>query len=272
VLDNWQEKFQKTRNTIEQEATIRRWDFPRIKEIFNKPKHMKLVLDHFQQACQMQQEFFAILGNDLKAVTGSSDQINTFVERVKEQVRKLETFGFDVFNPDHLTEWKKTFQTFRDQIDGLETETTNLISNTFKEKLTSSDGAFELLSKFKNVETRPKIQEELGNKYKNVLEQYLKELKTMDDLYKDNKDKPPIPKNMPTNSGSICWARSIITRIKTPIDKFKSKHDILTRYEEGMLSASNYVRIAKNLTEVHEQEIFNKWKLDNTVAAINFLK
>jgi len=63
----------------------------------------------------------------------------------------------------------------------------------------------------------------------------------MDALYNANKEKPPIPKNMPTNSGSIAWARSIITRIKTPIDKFKSKHDILTRYEEGMQSASKYV-------------------------------
>jgi hypothetical protein len=41
-----------------------------------------------------------------KAVTGSSDQINNFIDRVKEQVRKLETFSYDVFNPDHIGEWK----------------------------------------------------------------------------------------------------------------------------------------------------------------------
>jgi hypothetical protein len=51
VLDHWHDKFYKTKMDIEHEATIRRWDFPRIKEIFNKPKHMKLVLDHFPQAC-----------------------------------------------------------------------------------------------------------------------------------------------------------------------------------------------------------------------------
>jgi hypothetical protein len=27
---------------------------------------------------------------------------------------------------------------------------------------------------------------------------------------------------MPENSGKIAWARSIVTRIKTPIDKFKT--------------------------------------------------
>ena len=51
VLDQWNDKFWRTKMDIEHEATIRRWDFPRIKEILNKPKHMKLVLDHFQQAC-----------------------------------------------------------------------------------------------------------------------------------------------------------------------------------------------------------------------------
>jgi hypothetical protein len=118
---------------------------------------MKRILEDFQEACKMQQEFFAILGNDLKAVTGSSEQINNFSDRVKEQVRKLETFSFDVFNPEYMAEWRTSFQNFQTSIDALEGETTHLISSTFKEKLTSSDGAFELLSKFKNIETRPKI-------------------------------------------------------------------------------------------------------------------
>jgi hypothetical protein len=51
-----------------------------------------------------------------------------------------------------------------------------LITATFKEKLNSSEGAFELLSKFKNVKTRPRIEEELSGKYKNVLVRYKHEL------------------------------------------------------------------------------------------------
>ena len=59
----------------------------------------------------------------------------------------------------------------------------------------------------------------------------------MEELFKANRNKPPIPKNMPPNSGSIAWARSIITRIKTPIDKFKTKPEILVDNEEGVDSA-----------------------------------
>jgi dynein heavy chain len=84
VLSQWNDLFHKTKMAIEAEITIRRWDFGRIKDIFSKPKHMIAVLENFQTACTMQKEFYAILGNDLKAVTGSSDQINTFTDRVKD--------------------------------------------------------------------------------------------------------------------------------------------------------------------------------------------
>jgi hypothetical protein len=40
-----------------------------------------------------------------------------------------------------------------------------LIAQTFEKKLNSSQGAFELLAKFRNVKTRPKIEEELAGKY-----------------------------------------------------------------------------------------------------------
>jgi hypothetical protein len=36
---------------IEAELTITRWEFPRIKEILNKPRHMKIVLENFSEAC-----------------------------------------------------------------------------------------------------------------------------------------------------------------------------------------------------------------------------
>jgi hypothetical protein len=55
----------------------------------------------------------------------------------------------------------------------------------------------------------------------------------MKKLFKEHCDDPPRPKNMPDTSGKIAWARSIITRIKGPIDKFKTKPEILTRDEDG---------------------------------------
>ena len=74
---------------------------------------MKNILENFNTACVVLQEFFAILGNDLKAVTGSSESINGITTRVKEQVRKLETFSNDVYNYEYFSEWQTTYKTFQ---------------------------------------------------------------------------------------------------------------------------------------------------------------
>jgi dynein heavy chain len=47
----------------------------------------------------------------------------------------------------------------------------------------------------------------------------------MENLFFDNKNSPPISKNMPPKAGQIAWARSIMGRIKAPIKKFKNKSD-----------------------------------------------
>ena len=94
----------------------------------------------------------------------------------------------------------------------------------------------------------------------------------MAELFKKHEYNPPIPKNMPKQSGSIAWARSIITRIKGPIDKFKQKPEILTEFTLGKEIAKTYVQIAKQLTENHEASIFNSWTKSKTGEAINYLK
>jgi hypothetical protein len=87
-------------------------------------------------------------------------------------VQKLSNFVNDVFNPDTMAEWTQTFQNFQTQVEQIETTTVTLIDNTFREKLNSSVGAFDLLDHFKNIKTRNAIQETLNNKYESVLTRY----------------------------------------------------------------------------------------------------
>ena len=61
---------------IEAEGTVKRWEFPKAKEIFNKPKHMMSILMDIKAVCTTLKEFFSLLGPDLKAVTGDADSID----------------------------------------------------------------------------------------------------------------------------------------------------------------------------------------------------
>ena len=128
-----------------------------------------------------------------------------------------------------------------------------------------------MLNKFRDIKTRDRIEKELSAKYEDVLGRYNDEIEEMKKLYHANQANPPIPKNMPPNSGNICWSRSIITRIKSPIDKFKTKPDILTTEPVGKDATTKYVQTAKLLTEHYESEMFQKWKVQNIQAAIDYL-
>lgn len=131
-----------------------------------------------------------------------------------------------------------------------------MINTAFKDKLTSSEGAFDLLNKFKNIMTRKKVEENLKNKYENVLEQYETEVDKLEILFKEGQNDPPISKNMPPKAGAIAWARSIMGRIKTPIYKFKTKHELLLS-ESGKKITKKYISLAKKLDVMYEKKIFD---------------
>ena len=109
-----------------------------------------------------------------------------------------------------------------------------------------------------NVKTREKIKEMLDLKYEDVLKKYQLELDEMRDLFEKNRANPPISKNMPFEAGRIAWARSIMGRIKAPIEKFKTKSDKLNP-DTFMKVATEYVRLAKELDQNYEKVIFDTW-------------
>jgi hypothetical protein len=93
----------------------------------------------------------------------------------------------------------------------------------------------------------------------------------MEVLFKEGKANPPISKNMPPRAGEIAWARSIMGRIKAPINKFKSKADQLTTKTFKQV-ALQYVQLAKELDEDYEKKIFDKWENENTKKALDLLR
>jgi dynein heavy chain len=179
VLDKWQKHFNDTKMQIELEATVNRWDFSKAKEIFIKPRHMKSILEDMRQVCTTLKEFYSLLGPDLKAVTGDADSIDEQKNKIVTEVAKLESFVYDVFAPEHHEEWKELYKAFEDAMRQSDGSCVHLIDSSFN-KLKSSEGAFDLLNKFKNIKTRKAIEEQLANKYIDVLNGYRNEVAQME--------------------------------------------------------------------------------------------
>lgn len=270
VLDKWQKQFNQTKMEIEAEATVKRWDFTKTKEIFIKPKHMKSILHDMHAVCTTLKEFYSLLGPDLKAVTGDADSIDEQKNKIVTEVAKLESFVYDVFAPEHLEEWRELYKAFEDAMKQSDGSCVHLIDSSFN-KLKSSEGAFDLLNKFKNIKTRRAIEEQLSDKYITVLYGYKNEVASMEALFQKGRANPTISKNMPPKSGAIAWARSIMGRIKRPIYKFKTKEGLL-QHEVGKEITLKYISLAKQLDADYEHKIFSEWHKENTDTAINLLK
>jgi dynein heavy chain len=103
----------------------------------------------------------AFLGPDLKAVTGSSERIDREIDNVKEVAAKLENFPFDIFDQEKEETWKERYAIFENGFDAGVRATRDLIKQTFDKNLSSAEGAFDLLNKFKNIKTREEIKSEL---------------------------------------------------------------------------------------------------------------
>jgi len=84
VLERWYTEFARTRQEIENELTIVRWDFTNQKQIFEKPLHMVKILDNLKNTCRIVKEFHAILSEELAAVTGSRTEIDVVRDKVSE--------------------------------------------------------------------------------------------------------------------------------------------------------------------------------------------
>jgi dynein heavy chain len=82
VLMKWKNEFYATKRVIEDESPNNRWDFMTAKDIFNIPQYMNKVLSDLEETCKIIHEFFAILGPDLTAVSGSKELIDEKIDKV----------------------------------------------------------------------------------------------------------------------------------------------------------------------------------------------
>jgi dynein heavy chain, axonemal len=59
------------------------------------------------------------------------------------------------------------------------------------------------------VQSRESINQQINERYKDILQQYTKELDHIHELFDASKDTPPVYKNYPPIAGAIAWARDL---------------------------------------------------------------
>ena len=110
---------------------------------------------------------------------------------------------------------------------------------------------------------------DIESKYKLLIERFEKDLQFVQKEYNEQRESPPVARNLPPVSGRIAWCRQLYRRLKEPVDAFQSRLDLMALAETRKVIKS-YNRLAKILVE-YEVVFLRLWnrQVDETRALLN---
>lgn len=116
------------------------------------------VLDKLQEIVDELKKFMVLLGPKLKAVTGNIENIDELLESVKNLNKIFLELNFPMYEKSYWSALKNKLEEYWVASKDISDKTVKLIENTFN-NLRSSESAFELLQKFKNIKSLDQIAE-----------------------------------------------------------------------------------------------------------------
>ncbi|CAG5126036.1 unnamed protein product, partial [Candidula unifasciata] len=263
MLTTWREAYQDVRQKIEASGRDQRWEFDR-KRLFERTDYMANICQNLYDIAQVLEEFYNIFGPELKAVTGDPARIEEVLLRVDKLVDPVENLSFDAFSQKEAHLWKRLMTNFYKEVAEIENEAKTFIDESFQ-SLRSAEGAFDMLLNFKHLRSREAINNQMMQKFKDILVQYGKEVDTMDQLFNELKDNPPLYKGYPPTAGSIFWNRSLFHRIKHTIIRFQTLDEMVAS-DMGKSTKAKYLSVGRNM-RAYEELKYEQWK-ENVEAVL----
>ena len=275
VLEQWSENYFRMRKRIEDSGSDHRWEFDR-KLLFGKTDYMAEVCSHFLEIMNALDRFHKFLGPELKAVTGDSHGIDEILKRVEGLTVPLRVpFEDKIFDKTYEKPWETIMRRFRNNAQEIDKMTEQFIKESFR-KLRSAEGAFDLVQSFQNIggsssgSDQQSIKQQISDRYKDILEQYVRELDAVNNTFNSLKDRPPLYKNYPPVAGAIAWARDLYLRAKKPILRFK-KHGGLLDDHFGESVKEKYLVFARSVDN-YINDLYNDWEGTTAAVAVEKLR
>jgi len=282
VLNQWSENYFRMRKRIEDSGSDHRWEFDR-KLLFGRTDYMSGVCGDILEIIESLDHFRVFLGPELKQVTGDTGGIDEILNRVKALTAPLRVpFEEKIFDRSYEKPWDTIMKHFRESVADIEKMTESFIEESFS-KLRSSELAFDLVQNFAKIgndddaaaedgdkKQGSSIQQQISARYNDILQQYLRELAIVKELFRDYKERPPLAKNFSPVAGAIAWARDLYHRAKRPILRFK-KYGGLLDDELGESVKASYLEFAREVDD-YITELFSEWESTVSAAVVEKLR
>jgi dynein heavy chain len=277
VLSMWSENYFRMRKRIEDSGSDHRWEFDR-KALFGKTDYMCSVCNDIIEVLEALDHFRIFLGPELKQVTGDSGGINEILKRVKALTNPFKVpFEEKIFEKTYEKPWETIMKNFRESVEEIETMTESFIEESFS-KLRSAELAFELVGNFQRIGSDDadgasggnKIKAQISARYDDILNQYLRELDSIQKLFEEHQECPPLSKNYPPVAGAVSWARDLYHRAKRPILKFKNFGGLLDD-ALGESVKQRYLEFARQV-DAYITELYNEWEAGVSAVVVEKLR
>ncbi|KAK3792437.1 hypothetical protein RRG08_045978 [Elysia crispata] len=255
MLDTWKSSYLFIRAKIETSGRGIRWEFDR-RKLFDRTEYMAIICKDLHDMAQVIEEFLNIFSQELKNVTGDAERIDEVVDQVYELVEPIMQLPYDIFSPVRASSWNNLKVKFYKRVKEIEQTAKVFIDDSFQ-SLRSSEGAFELLMKLKNIKSRETVNQRMQSKFRNVIMQFNKEVESTAAIFMENKVKPPVFRNYPPVSGSIYWERFLVHRIKSSIIHFQSMQEMMST-DLGKMATHKYLTTAKSMRK-YELQVAGMW-------------
>ncbi|XP_019715984.1 dynein heavy chain 10, axonemal-like [Hippocampus comes] len=258
VLDLWKSSYFEVRAEIERGGTGKRWEFDK-RKLFEKTDYMASICQDLYNVLQNLDEYFHIFSPELKSVTLDPKRFDEMQAKVDNLILPFEGVTFDPFNICKMSSWKIIMQNFNSSVFAMEREVIAFIDKSFM-SLRSSTAAFGMLVKYKDIRSRPAINNHLLKKTNDLLAQYCKEVDIVNEIFEDNKNKPKINKNEPPVAGSIRWTHSLFHHVKEGMLLLLTMPGLLES-EMGKLAKNKYLEMARKMNEYAVKK-YRSWVSD----------
>ncbi len=270
LLECWRSTYLDVRQQIQNSNNLDNlWEFDQ-KRLFAQTGYMSQVFTDRGEIVSAFQQLTKFVGPKLSETTGNKTAIDAIKKRIYDNlVFPLQNIAFDFFSKDNECTWKAVMEILQESVVGIEDMIKNVIDDSFNE-LQSSMGVFDMVRTFEAIEGRKSIHKHLKECYKDILQQYVKELNCLSEMFKKKKNNPPTYRSFPPVCGSISWARDLYLRAKRPMMIFKAHNGILLSYFGEEVKAL-YLAFAKEI-DAYTVGLLKEWEKYVCVVSVDKLR
>lgn len=268
MLELWKSSYFQVRAKIEASGRGVRWEFDR-KRLFDRTDYLATICQDLYNAAEVLEEFHSIFCAEMISVTGNRERVEAILSKVNRLYLPIQQCSFDPYLSRNADEWRALTRDFAREVVVIEVEAKRFIDEAFK-KLRSAEGAFDMLVRFKHVKSRQAINNQMMKKFGDILMQYDRQVETMNGIFQERRNDPPLYKNQPPAAGFIIWEKSLFHRMKRTMVRFKTMAEMIES-EMGRAIQAKYLSIGKEMRTVSLQK-HARWYAEADVSMPLLLK